>query len=311
MTDNLVRNGRILSCVGGIFTVLDGDEIVSCYAKGTFRHEGITPLAGDEVTFYLENNKDVKREADGYIQSILPRKNELLRPPVANIDRLFVVATLHQPVYSPLALDKLLVLAVHNHMEPIIILNKTDLCSEDEIQNFLKIYRTLGCPVFPFCASNPSQKILDEIRVLTKGVTSAFAGASGVGKSTVINALFPNLACETGEVSLKTLRGKHTTRQSKLSRLDENSYLADTPGFTLLDFERFFFLTKEELPDAFPEFAPFLGNCRYTKCTHRTEDGCAVLEGMRQGAVSTERHKSYVSLYSEVATHKPWQTAKK
>lgn len=302
------RSGKILSCIGGIYAVQAGNECVNCYAKGAFRHEKITPLAGDDVMFCLD--ADEKRAADGYIVSILPRKNQLIRPPVANIDRLFIVVTLSHPVYSPLSLDKLLVLAVHNKMEPVIILNKTDLASPDEVDRFLSVYRTLGCPLFTYSAKTPDPDATAAIKNLTHGVVSAFAGASGVGKSTIINALFPHLGLQTGLISTKTERGKHTTRQSRLFRLDEHSYLADTPGFSLLDFERFFFLSKDELPEAFPEFLPFLHTCRYTKCTHRTEDGCAILEGIECGNISKQRHTSYVSLYSEVATHKEWQLKK-
>ncbi len=304
------RTGRILSCIGGIYTVLSKSREIQCYAKGTFRHDGITPLAGDYVTFCLDQEPDQKRNADGYIKAVHPRKNALVRPPLANIDRLFLVATLHDPVYSPLALDKMIVLAVHNRIEPILILNKCDLTREPEVQAFFSVYKTVGCPIFTLSAILPDPEIQENILALTKGVTSAFAGASGVGKSTIINALFPAFDCETGDLSTKTARGKHTTRQSRLFQLDETSYLADTPGFTLLDFERFFFISKEELPYSFPEFVPFLGQCKYTKCTHKTEDGCAILAAIRVGEVSASRHESYVSLLSEVSVHKPWEIKK-
>ncbi|MBR2615423.1 MAG: ribosome small subunit-dependent GTPase A [Clostridia bacterium] len=310
--------GRILSLSGGLYTVRTPEETILCFAKGAFRRGETSPVAGDLVEISLEEpigQKQRQMGARGLITRVLERKNVLIRPPLANLDTLFLVVAVREPEPVLLSVDKLLSIARHNGIEAVLVFTKKEL-DPKRAEELVSLYRRAGFSAF--AVSNLEK---EEAKALLypciRGQVCAMAGASGVGKSTLINGLFPELRQETGLLSEKTQRGKHTTRQSTLfdisSRLGKEDpvYVADTPGFSLLDFERFFFMEKDDLVFTFPEFSPYLGSCRYTKCSHRTEDGCRILEGVQAGEIAPSRHESYVTLYEELAKTPSWDMGKK
>ncbi len=297
--------GRVLGCNGGLYSVDCEDRIYDCFAKGTFRYEKLTPLAGDRVEFVLEGET-------GYITDILPRKNELIRPPMANLDKLFVLCAAKTPAPSTINIDKICAIACNRDIEIEIVINKCEL-DHARAQELYNIYSKCGYKtVLLYDSPNSPEKVIESLLEDTVGGVVAFVGASGVGKTTVINALYPDFLLQTGCVSQKTGRGKHTTRQTRLYKIQgkKDAYIADTPGFSLLDFEKFFFFRKEELPYAFPEFEEYLGKCRYVKCTHTKEDECAVLQAVREGKIPLSRHESYLSLYENLKKQKEWELKK-
>lgn len=299
--------GRILTCTGGLYTAETSEGLIKCYAKGSFRHDSISPVSGDLVSLRKGTGK---QERSYFIIAIHKRSNLLLRPPVANLDRLFLVSSVCDPAPSLLNIDKILSIAVHNRIQPYIVFSKSDL-DPQKAKELKRLYEGAGFPVFSLTKleEEESRKLL---LPLVQGFCSAFTGASGVGKSTLINTLFPDLKLTTGEISKKIARGKNTTRQSVLYNVSDytgvkDSYLADTPGFSQLDFQRFHFLDKEELADTFPEFEKHLGLCRYTKCTHLREDGCMIVENVKNGNISASRHESYCRLYDDLSKFKKWK----
>lgn len=297
--------GRVLGCNGGLYSVDCGGKVYECFAKGTFRYEKLTPLAGDNAEFVLEGET-------GYITDIFPRKNELIRPPMANLDKLFVICAAKSPLPSTLNIDKICAVAHNRGIEIEIVINKCELCptAADELY---EIYSACGYKTVKLYDSpNNPDMVREKLLSDTVCGVAAFAGASGVGKTTVINALYPDFLLQTGSVSCKTGRGRHTTRQTKLYKTAsrEGAYIADTPGFSLLDFEKFFFFKKDELPYSFPEFEKCLGRCRYVKCTHTKEEGCAVLEAVSAGKIPKSRHESYLNLYESLKKQKEWELKK-
>lgn len=298
--------GTIIKGLGGLYEILteDGNRI-NCKAKGSFRHEKITPYAGDNVIVKQTDNGAV-------IEEITDRKNNLIRPPVANIDILFVIIAAAKPSPILAITDKLISIAEFNKIEPVIIVSKTDLDGA-EAERIADIYRRSGFTVFTSSIDSDKKSLTEFVKQYANGKISAFAGASGVGKSTVINSLFPKLSLETGDVSHKTERGKHTTRHVELFGLDyltddENmtGYIADTPGFSLIDFTRFDFYKKDDLVYTFREFDDYLGTCKYTKCSHTTEDGCKIIEAVNNGIIPKERHDSYIEIYNTIKNKHDW-----
>ncbi len=282
----MTARGLLLRGVGGLYTVrLDDGETIDCRACGRFRRERITPLAGDHVT--------VERQADGtgFVVEILPRRNALVRPPVANLDCLVIVAAAAQPVPSTLVMDKLVAVAEENAIEPVIVLNKTDLADTAALYD---AYHTGGFAVFALSAMQPES--VQPLRDYLAGKVSAFTGNSGVGKSSLLNNICPSLALPTGEISQKLGRGRHTTRMAQLYPLPEGGYVVDTAGFSSLDMEQVAPILKENLPFCFREFAPYLGRCRYTSCAHDKETGCAVKAAVEAGAIPRSRYESYVAM---------------
>lgn len=302
-----LRHALILSGVGGLYTVrTESGETLSCRAKGTFRHEGITPLVGDRVGVRL-----AEREGEeSFIEEIEKRENSLIRPPMANLDTLFVTFAPKHPEPSTLYLDKLLSIAVYQKIRPCVVITKRDIAPE-AAEHFAAIYKSAGFDTF-LTSAETGDGIAELSAYLAKirGIC-AFAGASGVGKSTLLNALFPSLSLGTGGLSEKIARGRHTTRQVMLYPMSELragvGYVADTPGFSMLDFIAFDFYTLEDLPHCFPEFEKYLPECRYTDCTHTKEEECGITRAVLCGEIPPERHASYLSLYADLAAKNPWK----
>ena len=290
--------GRAVKGLGGRFEILgdDGGTYV-CRAKGALKRDGGKLAIGDRVRLRVGDTVT----DDVVVDAILERKNALIRPPLANLDRIWLVIAAKDPDFAPDTADKMLAIAEHNRISPAVVITKCDLDPEGA-KKIAGIYRLAGYPVFPVSSETGEgiENVKDHIHsCLEGGKIGAFAGASGVGKSTLIGLLFPTLSRETGEISQKTGRGRHTTRSVELLSLpDSDGFLADTPGFSLLDFERFDFFSLEELSSCFPEIALHLGRCRYVDCTHVKEgaEDCSVKRALSEGEIAGSRHESYASL---------------
>lgn len=288
-------NGILLKAIAGFYYIEAGGRVYECKARGVFRKNHESPTVGDFVEFEKLDDEN------GVVTKILPRKNLLVRPPIANVDRLFIVSSHNTPSPNALLIDRLTAIALNNNIEPIIVFNKADLGSMDK---WFNIYKNAGfkCIVASVLTGEGCNEILS---LLTDGI-SAFTGNSGVGKSSLLNRIFPEFELQTGEVSDKLGRGRHTTRHVELFKVN-NGYVADTPGFSSLDIERTMPLSKEELPFVFPEFEKYLGRCKFTSCTHTVEKGCAVLEAADMGEVEKTRLESYRYIFNEVKDIKEWE----
>lgn len=310
--------GIIIKGIGGLYGVrpisnenikAGEDGTVPCRARGVFRHDGITPLPGDIVCCELTDCEN----GEGVIDSIEDRKNSLIRPALANLSHLFIVIPATKPKPDLLTADKLVSAAEDKDIEPVIVITKEDL-DEKETERIADIYRTGGFSVFTL-SGHTGEGVAPLLRYMENEakatLTAAFAGVSGAGKSTLMAKLFPELSSlKTGEVSRKIERGKHTTRHAELYPVnvgDSVCFIADTPGFSMIDFARFNFTDREGLPYTFREFAPLMGECRYTKCTHTKEEGCAVLEKVKSGEIAKGRHESYISMLEEINKNPPWK----
>ena len=313
--------GKIIKGVGGLYTVLVnkdeeglGGEIVRSRARGALRHSGETPLAGDSVTLEYDaerveaNRKD--DEANFVIASIDGRKNALIRPPLANLDYLYITMAAAAPAPILSTVDKLISICEHNKIEPVIVVTKREL-DPKRAEEIIDTYSACGFECFSLSAvENTGVDALDAfIKEKLPNKTAAFAGASGIGKSTLLNRLFPSLELSTSEISRKIERGRHTTREVTLFPLSDApdcGYIADTPGFSMLDFKRFDFFEKDDLVNTMREFAPLIGQCKYTTCTHRKEEGCAIVEAVRRGEIAKSRHESYVMLFDILKNKHKW-----
>ena len=310
-TEKKKIKAKVLSGVGGLYRVLTESGVtLECRARGSFRHSGISPYPGDNVL--------VTEEGTGLcaICEILDRKNIFERPPAANIDKLFITVAAASPSPAYITVDKLLCAAEYYGAESVILVTKSDLDREKakEIQD---IYLKSGYTVF--VTSSLKGEGVEELKRFVyeeiRGCTAAFAGESGVGKSSLMNALFPDLKLQTGEVSRKIARGRHTTRAVTLYPLDSVSvftgaFLADTPGFGIFELSSIEALVYDEVSELFPEFSRYLNTCKYRKCTHLREEGCEVLSAVAKGDIAAERHGSYVKIYEEIKALRPWQTKK-
>ena len=308
--------GRIIKGVGGLYQVRLFDDapikaqlcerVVACRAKGSFRHENVTPLVGDIVSLEFEQTGESTRDAGAVISDIADRANSLIRPPLANLDIMFVAFAAAKPAPVLETVDKLICILEHHHITPVVVITKQD-ANPTYAKELCALYRKAGFDTF--CTSSKDafgiEEIRDYIAANCEGKISAFAGASGVGKSTLMNALFPTLSLDTGGLSEKISRGKHTTRRVELYEV-EGGFVADTPGFSMLDFVRFDFFKKEDLPLAMREFEPYIGACRYTKCTHTKEEGCAILEAVREGKIAPSRHQGFLSMYEALKNKHDW-----
>ncbi len=291
----MTKSGIIVKSLSGFYYVKTDIDVITCKARGKFRKKEFSPLVGDKV------NISVVEENEGVIDEITPRLNCLVRPPVANIDRLFIIVSTCSPNPSEFVIDKMTVTAHNNNIEPIIVINKSDLSSPNEIYD---IYKKCGYKVF--CVSAKENYGIEQFFPLIEGKLSVFCGNSGVGKSSILNAIDSRFDIETGEISEKLGRGKHTTRHIELYS-SHGGLIADTPGFSSLDMERISVIRKGDLQYCFPEFDRFLGECKFNSCSHTKEKGCAVLTAVEQGEIPQSRIESYKKLYEESSKYKDWE----
>lgn len=292
--------GILIKAISGFYYVSSDSNVYECKARGNFRKAGVSPVVGDTVEFTLTD------ASHGIVESICDRKNLFNRPLVANIDKLFIVSAYTTPAPDTLMIDRLTALAVYNKIEPIIVFNKSDMGSFDELYN---IYTAAGFKTFVVSAKDNIgiAQLKDEMR----DSVCAFSGNSGVGKSSILNALFPKLQLKTGEVSDKLGRGRHTTRHTELFFVGDGAYVVDTPGFSTVDTNEDLYNFKLSLADCFPDFSEYLGGCKFTSCSHTRETGCAIVEAVRDGDIQKSRHDSYVALMTELKDITAWNTKQK
>lgn len=289
-------NGRIIKALSGFYYVEYNNEIIQCRGRGVFRKRKITPLVGDEVTFEFD------KKEEGYILDIDNRKNELRRPPIANVDQAIIVTSVKEPDLSLNLIDKFLVLVEAKQIEPILFITKMDLLSDDEKQDCFKkldYYKKIGCQVLYL--SKHDQNLREQLLPILNHKVSVFAGQSGVGKTTLLNKLIPSLDLETGQISSSLGRGKHTTRHVELIPF-EDGLIADTPGFSAIDFSE---IELEELPDCFSEFRERRHLCKFRGCHHINEPTCAIKAALQNGEIIEERYENYLQFYEEIKSRKP------
>lgn len=289
------RTGRIVRSLSGFYDVQTPAGVVTCRGRGSLRRGRECPLTGDMVEITVEGGK-------GMVERILPRKNAFVRPAVANVDALVVFAANVNPVTEPFLIDRVAAIAGDQGVEVYICINKCDL---DPAVDLERIYTRAGFPVIR--ASAQTGEGVAQLRSLLSGKLTAFTGNTGVGKSSMLNALCPGLELATGQVSQKLGRGRHTTRHVELFALDDNTYVADTPGFASFDTEQMEIILKENLQYAFRDFAPYLGECQFHDCSHRAEPGCAVRRAVEAGEIEASRYQSYLQLYDQYSRIKIWE----
>ena len=289
------QTGRIVRSISGFYDVVLPTGTVTCQARGILRKEGMTPLTGDMVRVTVQRGK-------GMIQQVLPRRNSFIRPAVANVDALLIFAANVNPVTEPFLIDRVTAIAGNKGVESILCVNKTDL---DEAEELCGIYSRAGFRVIATSAQTGAG--IGELRRALQGKLTAFTGNSGVGKSSILNRLCPELRLPPGEVSEKLGRGRHTTRHVELFTLDPETFVMDTPGFSSFDTDQMDVILKENLQYAFPDFGPWLGRCQFHDCSHRREPGCAVRAAAEEGRIEPSRYDSYLRLYEKAALYKEWE----
>ena len=289
------KTGRIVRSLSGFYDVQTDGGVVSCRGRGSLRRGQEIPLTGDMVEITEEKGK-------GMVEKILPRRNRFVRPAVANVDALVVFAANVNPITEPFLIDRVAAIAGDQEVEVILCVNKCDL---DPATDLVRIYQNAGFTVIR--ASAETGEGVEELRQKIAGKLVAFTGNTGVGKSSMLNRLCPDLALATGEVSEKLGRGRHTTRHVELFSLGEDTYVADTPGFASFDTEQMDVLLKENLQYAFPDFAPYLGACQFHDCSHRAEPACAVRKAVDEGKIEKTRYDSYLRLYEKASQIKLWE----
>ena len=293
-----VSTGRIIRSLSGFYEVRTAERIVTCRARGSLRRTNDSPMTGDLVEISVEKGK-------GMVEKILPRRNRFVRPAVANVDALVIFAANTNPVTEPFLIDRVASIAGDQEVEVILCVNKCDL---DPAEDLLRIYKNAG-----FCciaASAETGEGVEQLRNLIRGKLVAFTGNSGVGKSSILNRLCPELNLPTGEVSEKLGRGRHTTRHVELYDLGEGTYVADTPGFSSFDTDQMDVILKENLQYAFPDFGAFIGCCQFRDCTHRKEPGCAIRTALDEGQIEQTRYDSYLRLYEKADQINLWELKK-
>lgn len=286
---------RIIKALSGFYYVQTEDVVVECRARGRFRRQDQSPLVGDFVRITRQGDK-------GVLEALLPRKNAFIRPAVANIDQLVVLASCAIPVTEPFLIDRVLAIAQLQNVPALVVVNKDDLAPA---QPLAEIYCRAGVPVL--VTSAETGEGIEALREALAGKLSCLTGNSGVGKSSLLNRACPQLQLPVGEVSEKLGRGRHTTRHIELYSLGSNTFVADTPGFSAFDTERMELVHKEQLQYAFPEFAPYLGHCQFPDCAHRKEPGCAVRKALAEGKIGQTRYSSYERLYELASQLKEWE----
>lgn len=290
--------GKIIKGIAGFYYVHAEDRsIYECKARGIFRRENVKPLVGDDVELEVLD----REKKEGTIRKILPRRSKLIRPAVANIDQALVIFAIRKPEPNFNLLDRFLIMMEQQGLSSVICFNKSDIASAQEREDLREAYEACGYRVL--FISVMEQEGLKEVRHILQGKTTAVAGPSGVGKSSLINCLHPQAGMETGDVSEKIDRGRHTTRHSELFALDGESYIMDTPGFSSLEL---FDMEKEELKNFYPEFREYEGGCRFRGCVHVSEPGCRVKEALAEGKISRVRYHNYTVLYEELKDRKKY-----
>ncbi len=291
-----MAKGQIRKALSGFYYVQDGNHLIQCRGRGVFRNKGITPLVGDFVEYEVEGDND------GTITAILDRQNDLIRPPVANIDQAILVFSTKEPAFNTVLLDRFLVVLESFHVHPIICLTKTDLLfdqEEQEIANYKADYETIGYKIIETFKGDSD--LLDKMTPLLQGKTTVLAGQSGVGKSTLLNTIMPALGLKTGIISEALGRGKHTTRHVELIEI-AGGLIADTPGFSSFDFEK---IEKEELTQCFPEFFALSEHCKFRGCLHLKEPKCAIKQAVEDGTIRQYRYDHYLQFLTEITDRKP------
>lgn len=287
-----IQNALIIKSIGGLYTIESSDGlIIECKARGVFRKMNISPVVGDYVT--IENN---------VITEINPRKNSIIRPPLANLDQIVFIVSTCKPSPNFLLLDKFIAIAVYKKIKPLIIISKSDL---GDCQPILDIYKNTDIETFIIDYSDENS--INQIRNILYGKISAFTGNSGAGKSTLLNAVDKNLKLKTGEISEKLGRGRHTTRHAELYKLKDGGYIADTPGFSTFETNKYDVIRKDELAECFTEFLKYTDKCRFKDCSHTCEKGCCVIEAVEKGEISRSRHESYCIMYQEAKKLREWE----
>lgn len=284
--------GKIIKGIAGFYYIYAEDgNVYECKAKGIFRKDNFKPLVGDNVEITVLNEE----EKEGSVASILPRRNSLIRPAVANVDQAFLIFAMENPKPNFLLLDRFLIMMKQQEIPAVICFNKKDVGEKEEMEKLYEIYT--GCGYRVVLSSTYEGEGMDEIHEILKGKTTVVAGPSGVGKSSITNCMQGEVQMETGEISKKLKRGKHTTRHSQVIPVEKNTFLVDTPGFSSL------YLTdmkEEELRDYFPEFVMYEPQCRFQGCMHIHEPGCAVKKALSEGKISQQRYDNYLALYEEL-----------
>ncbi len=288
--------GIIIKAIGGLYTVEASDGVYECKARGLFRKKGISPNCGDNVKISAEN------ASKGVIEEILPRRSQIIRPPLSNLDVLVFVSSVCEPRPNLLLLDEFIAIAEFKKIIPVVVFTKID---KQDSSDLAKLYRDAGLTVFE--VNNLTGEGSEEVKAFLEGKLSAFTGNTGVGKSSLMNRIFPELKLETNEISEKLGRGKHTTRHVQLYKLEKGGYIADTPGFSSFDTNRYDIIYKDELADCFCEFRQYLGKCRFPNCSHTKEKGCAVIEAVNEGKIARSRHESYINMYEQAKQLKEWE----
>lgn len=294
-----MSRGRIEKALSGFYYVNIGPEVLQCRARGKFRREGMSPLVGDWVEVRELGN------GEGFVEAVEERKNVFSRPSAANIDQLVIIASGAIPVTDPYLIDRISAIAVLKGCQVLVVLNKCDLDRADELYD---IYRSSAIPVLRVSAETGEG--LDDLRAVIAGKLNAFTGNSGVGKSSILNSLEPGFSLPVGEVSKALGRGRHTTRHVEMFSLGNDTYVIDTPGFSSFDTEELNLELKQKLPETFPEFAPYVNDCRFVGCRHLKEKGCAVLQAVKDGRIPRSRHASYVRLAEELKGVNEWDNKK-
>ncbi len=289
--NNDVMVGKIIKSIGGLYTVKSFDSIMDCKARGIFRKDNISPVVGDMVEV---NN--------GAIEKILPRKNYIVRPPLANLDSMVFVVSMAKPTPNLSLLDKFIAVCEYKNIVPVVAITKIDLAN---FKNVYQVYSSIGLRVFIIDYNQPQS--IDSLKEYLSDKVSAFTGNSGAGKSTLLNAIDSTLNIPTGEVSEKLGRGKHTTRHAELYPLSSGGYVVDTAGFSTFETNKYAIIKKDELASCFREFEEYSKDCKFKDCSHTKEKGCAVLKAVQEGDICKSRHNSYCEMYEDAKKIKDWE----